>query len=185
MATMVHEMHQRNVAHFNLRLETVMMRKDGDDRLLYFTGLDYASPMRSNGLRLEMGDMQPHMTNINGYYASPELLGEMENLTIKSDVFQLGIMIYEILVGKKIDKWFRFHSAIGLTTMLRDAPHVRENPSWLETLQACLIPNPGARPDAAVLVNMLEQAKDHLLRTTHRVRPIVTPLPGPIYQCER
>ncbi|KAL6780605.1 hypothetical protein ACKKBF_B40100 [Auxenochlorella protothecoides x Auxenochlorella symbiontica] len=161
LTQMVHEVHQHRVVHLNLRLETVLARKDVEGRLVYLTGLEYAVPVDENGLRRRVGALQPLMRNINGKYASPELLEGHEKVTPKSDVFQLGIMLYELLNKKTLKNYFRHADAAWVKSMVADTPYLKGNPAWLETLESSLNPNPADRPDASELVTMMERAKAH------------------------
>lgn len=51
------------------------------------------------------------LCSINGKYASPELLEGDEKVTPKSDDFQLGIMLYELLNKKTLKNYFRHADA--------------------------------------------------------------------------
>lgn len=82
-------LHKQGFAHCNLSPGSVLVT-DGQDPIGKLTGFDFAQNLNS----IE----QPDYEHMNLVYASPEFL--KKNFQEKTDVWSLGVIIYELLVGK-------------------------------------------------------------------------------------
>src|SRR5215470_5433998 len=90
----VHYAHKHAVIHRDLKPSNILVKEDGSLRLLDFgiakhlEALDDAAQQTRTGLRM----MTPA-------YASPEQM-RGESVGIQSDVYSLGVILYELLAGK-------------------------------------------------------------------------------------
>ena len=84
--------HNFGLLHRDLKSSNIMMREDGSLVLLDF-GVE-------NQLLLDAGFLQENEIYCTPFYVSPELIvGEPS--TVQSDLYALGVLLYELLVGDK------------------------------------------------------------------------------------
>ena len=88
-ASALNYLHKQGIAHCNLSPASILIT-DEQDPIGKLTGFDFAQ----NLSLIE----QPDYQNMNLVYASPEFL--KKNFQEKTDVWSLGVIIYELLVGK-------------------------------------------------------------------------------------
>ncbi len=96
VCTAVSYAHQNLVIHRDLKPANIRVAADGEPKLLDFgiaRLLDSETAQTDNQTMLTMRAMTPN-------YASPEQL-RGERMTTASDVFSLGVVLYELLAGQK------------------------------------------------------------------------------------
>jgi len=137
--------HKQDVLHRDLKPANVMIDDNGNVRLTDFGIAGLVEELRSDDFRAG-----------TPAYMSPEQLDGGE-LTVKSDIYSLGLVIYEIFTGKKA-----FDApTLGQLLDLRRSDTTPTNPSTLvqnldpaveRIVQRCLEKDPEKRPGSAIEV---------------------------------
>ncbi len=136
--------HQKGVLHRDLKPSNVMLDARGQVLLTDFGLAGIADQTEGAEVR-----------NGTPAYMSPEQLSGME-VTVKSDLYSLGLIIYEILTGKRP---FDSDTLEGLVRARRET--TLPNPSTLvkdldprveRVIMRCLDPDSGKRPASALAV---------------------------------
>lgn len=107
--------HQHHVIHRDIRPENIIIPKNGSVKLVNF---DCA--------RMDDGNLQTIATRIGRYlderYVAPEIWDDPKNASAASDLFGLGIVFFEILIGyppyKNIVELFKAHRLPKMPTQL-------------------------------------------------------------------
>jgi serine/threonine protein kinase len=137
--------HDAGVLHRDLKPANVMIDENGDVRITDF-GLAGLVEEFGEGVALE-GTPE---------YMSPEQLAGRE-LTVKSDVYSLGLVLYEIFTGRKafsagtLTEILRLRKTVtmpdSLSSIVRDVdPHIER------VIERCLAADPKDRPASALQV---------------------------------
>ncbi|MGI9066658.1 MAG: serine/threonine-protein kinase [Pyrinomonadaceae bacterium] len=137
--------HNRGVLHRDLKPANVMIDENGNVRLTDFGIAGLLEESRSE--------------EISGTpaYMSPEQLAGKE-LTIKSDIYSLGLVVYEIFTGKKVFDAPTLPQLLNL----RNSDSMPTNPSLLvhnidplveRTILRCMEKDPDKRPASALEVS--------------------------------
>jgi non-specific serine/threonine protein kinase/serine/threonine-protein kinase len=86
--------HQNLIGHFDLKPQNVMVNRDGGLRLIDFGIARMLTPDKAGDK--SRNDLQSYTPR----YASPEQI-RGEKLTLRSDIYSLGLMLREILAGRE------------------------------------------------------------------------------------
>ena len=135
--------HERGVLHRDLKPANVMLDGDGKIRLADFGLAGIAAGIK--GAEIRAGTPA---------YMAPEQLAGRE-VTVKSDIYSLGLILYEILTGK------RAFEAATLAELTKQREGTITNPSTLvrdldplieRVIMRCLENDPEKRPSSALQV---------------------------------
>ena len=148
--------HEQGIIHRDLKPSNLMLLKDGTVKLTDF------------GIAKDLDVTQLTATNNTvgtASYMSPEQCRGERNLTHKSDLYSLGIMLYELLVGAK-----PFQAETTMDMFLAHVQGTFERPSrrrldipvWLDNLVCQLLEKkPEQRPlDASIVAQALYQVAE-------------------------
>ncbi len=148
--------HEKGIVHRDLKPTNLMITRDGTLKL---TDFGIAKDLDRTGLT------SAHCTVGTAAYMSPEQCRGDANLTHKSDLYSLGIMLYELLTGRKpfhaenVVQMFKLHAEGKFERPSRIALEI---PVWLDTLVCQLLEKkPEHRPlDAATVARALGEVKE-------------------------
>jgi len=137
--------HERNVLHRDLKPSNIMVDEDGEVRITDFGIAALAEDVEG---REAMAGTPAYM--------SPEQL-EGQELSVKSDIYSLGLVLYEVFTGKKAFSAPTLPELLRLrrsdTTPTRPVEHVPElNPLVERVIFRCLEKDPTKRPASALQV---------------------------------
>ncbi len=108
--------HQRLIIHRDLKPSNILVAPDGEPRLLDFGLAKFLEPLPAEGAAERQDESDAAFRAFTPAYASPEqILGKA--VTTASDVFSLGVILYELLTGEKP---FHFEGK-GLDDIVRTA----------------------------------------------------------------
>lgn len=148
--------HENGIIHRDLKPSNLMREKSG---VLKLTDFGIAKDTDVTGLT------SANSTVGTAAYMSPEQCRGERNLTNKSDIYSLGVLMYELLTGRKP---FVAENAMDMFiqhvqgTFERPAKLFPEIPIWLDTLVCqCLEKKPEQRPaDAATVAKALDDVAE-------------------------
>lgn len=148
--------HDRGIIHRDLKPANIMITKDGTLKLTDF------------GIAKGLDAQQLTATNCaigTASYMSPEQCKGEKNLSHKSDLYSLGVMLYEMLVGRRpfqAENTLEMYLAHVEGTFERPTRIVLDIPIWLDTLVCQLMEKqPDKRPfDASVVSKALADIKE-------------------------
>jgi serine/threonine-protein kinase len=136
--------HDKGVMHRDLKPQNIMLNKRGEVLIMDF-GLAAASD-QLHGAEAKSGTPA---------YMAPEQLKGSE-VTHKSDLYALGLVMYELFTGKKpyeaksIGELIALQEAVQVTSMTTVAADI--DPEVEKVIRRCLDPNPASRPASALSV---------------------------------
>lgn len=136
--------HARGVIHRDLKPQNIMLNKRGEVLIMDFGLAAIADQLSGAEAR-----------NGTPAYMSPEQLKGIE-VTAKSDIYSLGLIIYELFTGKKpfaastVAELISAQEATTLTGMTTLAGDV--DPAVEKVVRACLNPEASKRPASALSV---------------------------------
>jgi hypothetical protein len=150
--------HDNGIIHRDLKPSNLMMDRNGTLKLTDF-GIAKDSDMS--------GLTSANSTVGTAAYMSPEQCRGERDLTPKSDLYALGIVLYELLTGRKP---FQAENAMDMFiqhvsgAFERPARLVMDIPPWLDTLVCQLLEKkPEHRPaDAMTVAKALDEVKDRV-----------------------
>ena len=150
--------HEQGIIHRDLKPSNLMIMKDGTVKLTDF------------GIAKDLDVTQLTATNNTvgtASYMSPEQCRGERNLTHKSDLYSLGVVLYELLVGAKpfdAETTMDLFLAHVQGTFERPSRRVLDIPVWLDTLVCQLMEKrPEQRPaDAAMVSTALLQVAEKI-----------------------
>ncbi len=96
----VQKAHQRLVVHRDLKPANILVNRQGEPKLLDF---GIAKILRPSPL-LAAGSQTSNLAPMTLEYASPEQLGRGP-ATTGSDVYSLGVILFELLTGRRPHRW--------------------------------------------------------------------------------
>ena len=136
--------HERGVLHRDLKPANIMLDEHGEVRITDF------------GIAALASELDQREMSGTPAYMSPEQL-EAKELTTKSDIYSLGLVLYEIFTGKKAFEASSLQELIQLrmsdTTPTSLSKHVPElDPLVERVIFRCLERDPAQRPASATQV---------------------------------
>ncbi|MFO0881001.1 MAG: serine/threonine-protein kinase [Gemmataceae bacterium] len=148
--------HQAGIVHRDLKPSNLMMLSDGTLKLTDF------------GIAKDLDETQLTSTNCTvgtAAYMSPEQCRGERNITAKSDLYSLGIVLFELLTGRK-----PFISEVPMEMFLKHVNEIPPRPSkfaldipvWLDNLVCQLLEKkPEHRPlNAQMVADVLHNIKE-------------------------
>ncbi len=154
--------HAKGFVHRDLKPENVFLAKDGVKLV------DFGLVRRADATSASMTGQ----TIGTVHYMSPEQARGGSQATAASDVWSVGVMLYEIVAGQKP---FEGESALDVMMKAAGEPHARiDAPEALASLvDACLAKDPASRPaDASALEPRLRAALEDLGASGAGSRPV-------------
>ncbi len=156
--------HRRKLVHRDVKPGNIVLDGETGRALVLDFGIAAAlsSRRRSRGLRLTTEGMYLGTPT----YMSPEQASG-DDVTPKSDVYSLGILVYEMLAGKPP---FEGNALQVMASQVKDRPpDLRELRPDLSTevltlVQRCLEKDPARRPTAQEIVNHLSTEAKHAIQ---------------------
>ena len=146
--------HERGVIHRDLKPQNIMMNKRGEVVIMDFGLAAIADQLSGDEVR-----------NGTPAYMAPEQLKGSE-VTAKSDIYSLGLVLYEIFTGKKpfdaknVRQLLEMQESTDLPSMTSSVADI--DPMVEKAIRRCLDPDPAKRPANALSVAMALPGGDPL-----------------------
>ena len=146
--------HDRGVIHRDLKPQNIMINKRGEVVIMDFGLAAIAEQLSGAEVR-----------NGTPAYMAPEQL-KGENVTARSDIYALGLVLYELFTGKQpyqaktLQNLMEMQEAAQLTSMISVAADI--DPGVEKAIRRCLEPDPLKRPANAMAVMTLLPGGDRL-----------------------
>jgi serine/threonine-protein kinase len=146
--------HDRGVIHRDLKPQNIMMNKRGETVIMDFGLAAIADQLSGAEVR-----------NGTPAYMAPEQLKGSE-VTAKSDIYSLGLVLYELFTGKKpfdaknVRQLLEMQESVSLPSMTSTAADI--DPMVERAIRRCLDPDPAKRPASALSVAMALPGGDPL-----------------------
>lgn len=123
------EAHKRGIIHRDIKPQNVLIKNDGTIKMV-----DFGIALAQDALQLTQSDAV--MGSV--HYLAPEL-AKGEGASVKSDIYSLGIVFYEMLIG---DVPFKAEQAVqvALMHMRNEIPNVKSiNPDLPQSIENIII----------------------------------------------
>uniref|UniRef100_Q026F8 Serine/threonine protein kinase n=1 Tax=Solibacter usitatus (strain Ellin6076) TaxID=234267 RepID=Q026F8_SOLUE len=136
--------HDRGVIHRDLKPQNIMMNRRGEVVIMDFGLAAIADQLSGAEVR-----------NGTPAYMSPEQL-KGDGVTAKSDLYALGLVLYELFTGKRpfdaknVQQLIDMQESAHLTSMTSVAADI--DPAAEKVIRRCLDPDPAKRPATALSV---------------------------------
>ena len=136
--------HDRGVIHRDLKPQNIMINKRGEVVIMDF-GLAAISDQLSGA----------EVRNGTPAYMAPEQL-KGSGVTARSDIYSLGLVLYELFTGKRpyeatsVQQLIDLQDSVHLTSMISVAADI--DPVVEKVIRRCLDPDPAKRPPTALAV---------------------------------
>ena len=146
--------HDRGVIHRDLKPQNIMMNKRGEVVIMDFGLAAIADQLSGAEVR-----------NGTPAYMAPEQLKGSE-VTAKSDLYSLGLVLYEMFTGKKpfdaknVRQLLELQESVHLPSMTSTAADI--DPLVEKVIRRCLDPDPAKRPASAIAVALALPGGDPL-----------------------
>ena len=146
--------HERGVIHRDLKPQNIMMNKRGEVVIMDFGLAAIADQLSGDEVR-----------NGTPAYMAPEQLKGAE-VTAKSDIYSLGLVLYEIFTGKKpfdaknVRQLLEMQESVHMPAMTTTAADI--DPMVEKAIRRCLDPDPAKRPASALAVALALPGGDPL-----------------------
>jgi serine/threonine-protein kinase len=136
--------HDRGVIHRDLKPQNIMINKRGEVVIMDFGLAAIADQLSGAEVR-----------NGTPAYMAPEQL-KGSGVTAKSDIYALGLVLYELFTGKKpfdarnVQQLIDMQDSANVASMTSVAPDI--DPGVEKVIRRCLDPDPARRPAGALSV---------------------------------
>jgi hypothetical protein len=136
--------HDKGVIHRDLKPANIMLDRRGNVVVMDFGLAAVADELRGAEAR----------SGTPAYMAPEQLRGEQ--VTAKSDIYALGMLLYEIFTGKRayeaatMAELIRMQESAQITSMSSIAAEI--DPTVEKAIRRCLDPDPAKRPASALMV---------------------------------
>jgi tetratricopeptide (TPR) repeat protein len=166
----VHAAHQRGVLHRDLKPANVLVTTDGRPKVLDFG----AGSLRAEILAENWARSEPFADGSNrmgtGPYASPEHLDPKATIDTRSDVYSLGVMLYELLTESVPPRALGVGVGVGVGVPGVRVPSIRDAAAHVPTDLALITDRAMARSASERYGSAAELAAD--LRRFVRLEPV-------------
>ena len=138
--------------HRDLKPANVMIDENGDVRISDF------------GLAGAVGEIDDVGSGTPGYMAPEQLKGE--EVSVKSDIFSLGLILYELFTGRKVfdakslKELLKEHSDSSIPSPSSTVRHLSHETE--RAILQCLDQDPARRPDSALALSAMLPGGDPL-----------------------
>ncbi len=130
------DVHQKGLIHHDLKIDNILLRADGSLALL-----DYGVSKR---ILLDAGYISEGELHCSPHYVSPEQITG-DSCTQKSDIYSLGVIFYELLVGRKPYSGTKAHELMMQQVMAPVPELPRELSDFQPLLDKMMAKNPRDR----------------------------------------
>ncbi len=120
--------HQNLIVHRDIKPGNVLVNKEGRPKLLDF---GIAKLMDEELNENEEGLTKTGMWHLTPEYASPEQI-KGENITTRSDIYSLGILLYQLLTGHQAYR-ITVHSPIAIGKIITDEQVIKPSDKFQST----------------------------------------------------